>query len=33
MLKVPLIVHLDLIHMSYDQKKAWESNWEFDSQP
>jgi hypothetical protein len=25
------IVHLDLICMSYDQKKGRESNWEFDS--
>jgi hypothetical protein len=32
-LKCPLIVHLDLICMSYDQKKGWESNWEFDYQP
>jgi hypothetical protein len=27
------IVHLDLICISYDQKKGRESNWEFDSQP
>jgi len=32
-LKCPCIVHLDLICMSYDQKKGWESNWEFDSRP
>jgi len=25
------IVHLNLIYISYDQKKKWESNWEFDS--
>jgi hypothetical protein len=31
-LKCPLIVHLDLICMNYDQKKGRESNWEFDSQ-
>jgi hypothetical protein len=31
-LKCPLIVHLDLIYMNYDQKKGQESNWEFDSQ-
>jgi hypothetical protein len=30
-LKCPHIVHLDLIYMSYDQKKGHESNWEFDS--
>jgi hypothetical protein len=24
------IIHLDLICMNYDQKKGWESNWEFD---
>jgi hypothetical protein len=24
------IIHLNLICMSYDQKKGWESNWEFD---
>jgi len=32
-LKCPRIVHLDLICMSYDQKKGWELNWEFDSRP
>jgi hypothetical protein len=32
-LKCPHIVHLDLIFMSYDQKKRCESNWEFDSWP
>ncbi len=31
--KVPHIVHLYLICMSYDQKKKQESNQEFDSQP
>ncbi len=31
-LKCPRIVHLDLICMSYDQKKGQESNGEFDSQ-
>jgi hypothetical protein len=30
-LKCPLKVHLDLICISYDQKKGWEPNWEFDS--
>jgi len=32
-LKCSHIVHLDLICMSYDQKKGWESNWKFDSWP
>jgi hypothetical protein len=32
-LKFPHIVHLDLIYMNYDQKKGWESYWEFDFQP
>jgi len=32
-LKCSCIVHLDLICMSYDQKKGWESNWEFDFRP
>jgi hypothetical protein len=32
-LKCPHIVHLVLICISYDQKKGWESNWEFDCQP
>jgi hypothetical protein len=27
------IFHLDLICMSYDQKKGWESNWEFEYRP
>jgi hypothetical protein len=31
--KCPHIAYLDLICMGYDQKKGWESNWEFDSQP
>jgi len=31
-LKCPCIVHLNLICMSYDQKKGRESNCEFDSQ-
>jgi len=26
------IIHLYMIFMSFDQKKGWESNWEFDSQ-
>jgi len=30
-LKCPHIVHLDLICMSYDQKKGRELNWKFDS--
>jgi hypothetical protein len=30
-LECPCIVHLDLICMSYDKKKGWESNWELDS--
>jgi hypothetical protein len=29
----PRNIHLDLIYMSYDQKKRRESNWEFDFQP
>ncbi len=32
-LKCPCIVCLNLICMSYDQKKGQESNWEFDSWP
>jgi hypothetical protein len=32
-LRFTYIVHLDLIFMSYVQKKRWESNWEFDSWP
>ncbi len=31
--KCPHIGHLDLICMSYDQKKGWESNLEFDFRP
>jgi hypothetical protein len=31
-LNYPRIVHLNLIYMSYDQKKGQESNWEFDFQ-
>jgi len=32
-LKCPHIIHLDLIWMNYDQKKGWDTNREFDSQP
>jgi hypothetical protein len=32
-LRCPFIVHLNLIFMSYDQDKRWESNGEFDCQP
>jgi len=32
-LKCLHIVHLDLICMSYDKKKGWESNSEFDFRP
>jgi hypothetical protein len=32
-LKWARIVHLNLIFMNYDQKKGWESNWEFDFRP
>jgi hypothetical protein len=32
-LKCLHIAHLNLVCMSYDQKKGWESNWEFESQP
>jgi hypothetical protein len=32
-LKCLCIIHLDLICMSYDQKKGQEPNWEFDFQP
>jgi len=31
--KCPCIFHLDVICMNYDEKKGWESNWKFDSQP
>jgi hypothetical protein len=27
------MTHLDICNTSYGQKKGWESNWEFDSQP
>jgi hypothetical protein len=27
------INHLDICNTSYDQKKGWESNWQFDSRP
>jgi len=30
-MKCLCIIHLNLICMNYDQKKGWESNWEFDS--
>jgi hypothetical protein len=29
-LKCPHVVHLNLKHIAYDQKKGQESNWEFD---
>jgi hypothetical protein len=32
-LRCPIIIHLDLICMNYDQKKGRKSNWEFDSRP
>jgi len=32
-LKWARITHLDIWNTSYDQKKGWESNWQFDSQP
>jgi len=32
-LKFPLIVHLDMKCMSYDQNKGRESNWKFDFRP
>jgi hypothetical protein len=32
-LKWACITHLDIWNISYDQKKGWESNWQFDSQP
>jgi hypothetical protein len=31
--KWPRIGHLDICSPSYGQKKGWESNWQFDSQP
>ncbi len=27
------MTHLDISNTSYGQKKGWESNWQFDSQP
>jgi hypothetical protein len=27
------MTHLDIWNISYDQKKGWESNWQFDSRP
>jgi hypothetical protein len=33
MSKLPCINHLDIYNPSYGQKKGWESNWQFDSQP
>ncbi len=32
-LKWAHIAHLDIWNTSHDQKKGWESNWQFDSQP
>ncbi len=32
-LKWACITHLDIWNTSYGQKKGWESNWQFDSQP
>jgi hypothetical protein len=32
-LKWARIAHLDIWNISYDQKKSWESNWQFDSRP
>jgi hypothetical protein len=32
-LKWARITHLDIWNISYGQKKGWESNWQFDSQP
>jgi len=32
-LKLAHITHLDIWSTSYGQKKEWESNWQFDSQP
>jgi hypothetical protein len=31
--KWPRMSHLDIYNTSYGQKKGWESNWQFDSQP
>jgi hypothetical protein len=31
--KWPRMSHLDICSTSYGQKKGWESNWQFDSQP
>jgi len=31
--KWPHMSHLDICSTSYGQKKGWESNWQFDSQP
>jgi hypothetical protein len=31
--KWPRMSHLDIYSPSYGQKKGWESNWKFDSQP
>jgi hypothetical protein len=27
------MIHLDISNISYGQKKGWESNYQFDSQP
>jgi len=32
-LKWARMIHLDISNTSYGQKKGWESNWQFDSQP
>jgi hypothetical protein len=32
-LKWARMTHLDIWNTSYDQKKGWESNWQFDSRP
>jgi hypothetical protein len=32
-LKWARMTHLDIYNTSYDQKKGWESNWQFDSWP
>jgi hypothetical protein len=32
-LKWARMTHLDIWNTSYGQKKGWESNWQFDSQP
>ncbi len=31
--KWPFMSHLDICSTSYDKKKGWEPNWQFDSQP